>query len=83
MKNKGKKFVEENMYYYHDKPIVDKVQFIDNEKPIVVELFCGCGGTSCGFEMAGYNIAVGVDIHEPSIKTFKANHHNCSTILGE
>lgn len=83
MKNKGKKFVEENMYYYHDKPIVDKVQFIDNGKPIVVELFCGCGGTSCGFEMAGYNIAVGVDIHEPSIKTFKANHHNCSTILGD
>lgn len=33
--------------------------------------------------MAGYNIAVGVDIHEPSIETFKINHPKCSTILGD
>lgn len=83
MKNKGEKLVEENMYYHHGKPIVNKTKFVDTGQPIVVELFCGCGGTSCGFEMAGYNIAVGVDIHEPSIETFKLNHPNCSTILGD
>ena len=83
MEKQGERFTEENMYYYHDEPIIDKSEFIDNGKPIVVELFCGCGGTSCGFEMAGYNIAVGVDIHEPSIKTFKKNHPHCSTILGD
>ena len=83
MAKKGEKFVEENVYYYHDEPIINEHKFIDDGKPIVVELFCGCGGTSCGFEMAGYNIAVGVDIHEPSIKTFQKNHPNCSTILGD
>ena len=83
MEKKGERFTEENLYYYHDEPIIDKCEFLDNNQPIVVELFCGCGGTSCGFEMAGYNIAVGVDIHEPSIKTFKKNHPNCSTILGD
>lgn len=80
---KGKKIVEENLYYYHEKPIINKKKFIDDGNPVVVELFCGCGGTSCGFEMAGYNIAVGVDIHEPSIETFKKNHPKCSTILGD
>ena len=83
MISKGKKIVEENMYYYHEKPIIEKRKIIDDGKPIVVELFCGCGGTSCGFEMAGYNIAIGVDIHEPSINTFKKNHPNSSTILGD
>jgi len=49
----------------------------------VVELFSGCGGTSMGFEMAGFHIALGVDIHRPSVETFQHNHPNASTILGD
>src|SRR5262245_15995539 len=30
-------------------------------KPIVLDLFCGEGGMSQGFEMAGYEIALGVE----------------------
>ncbi|MBK6448653.1 MAG: DNA cytosine methyltransferase [Saprospiraceae bacterium] len=56
---------------------------IPNNRPIIVELFCGCGGTSMGFEMAGFEVVLGCDIHTPSIQTFKANHPNCSTILGD
>ena len=27
----------------------------------IVDLFCGCGGFSSGFENAGYNVVLGVD----------------------
>ena len=75
--------VEENGYYWHKEPLILKGQPIKNDKPIVVELFRGCGGTSLGFEMAGYQIAIGCDIHQPSITTFKNNHSNVSAVLGD
>lgn len=75
--------VEENGYYWKGEPIITKGRITDTNKPLVIELFCGCGGTSLGFEMAGYEISVGCDIHQPSIKTFKTNHPNVSTILGD
>jgi DNA (cytosine-5)-methyltransferase 1 len=34
-----------------------------------------------GFEMAGYEVILGCDIHKPSIDTFKYNHPNAATIL--
>lgn len=46
----------------------------------VLDLFCGCGGLSKGFEQAGYNILVGVDFNESALATFKRNH-NSSTAL--
>lgn len=75
--------VEENMYYWKGKPIIRKGNLPASEKPLVVELFCGCGGTSVGFEMAGYQIGVGCDIHRFSIETFRLNHEGVSTILGD
>lgn len=75
--------VEENAYYWKNDPIFTKGGVIPNDKPIVVELFCGCGGTSTGFKMAGFEVILGCDIHAPSIETFKANHPNSSTILGD
>lgn len=74
--------VEENSYYWKDDPIVTNGTISDDKKPLVVELFCGCGGTSLGFEMAGYEIALGCDIHQFAVKTFKHNHPNAWTILG-
>lgn len=75
--------VEENGYYWKKEPFITKGKLPNNDKPLVVELFCGCGGTSLGFEMAGFEISIGCDIHQPSIKTFKANHPNASTVLGD
>ena len=75
--------VEENGYYWRKEPLILKGQQIKNDKPLVVELFCGCGGTSLGFEMAGYQIAIGCDIHQPSITTFKNNHSNVTAVLGD
>lgn len=75
--------VEENSYYWKGTPFIRKGNFTPNGKPIVVELFCGCGGTSLGFEMAGFQIAVGADILTPAIETFRNNHEGVSTILGD
>lgn len=74
---------QENGYYWKKDPIFSKGGELPINKPIVIELFCGCGGTSIGFEMEGFEIALGCDIHTPSINTFKVNHPNASTILGD
>jgi len=63
--------VEENGYYWNKTPIFLPGSKVKNKKPTVVELFSGCGGTSYGFKMAGYEILLGLDIHMPSIQTFK------------
>jgi len=75
--------VEENAYYHKKEPVIHSGKIGELKKPLVVELFSGCGGTSLGFEMAGYEIAVGCDIHIPSIKTFQKSHPNSATILGD
>lgn len=40
----------------------------------VIDLFCGCGGLSYGFEMAGFEVALAIDMWEDAIKTFNHNH---------
>jgi DNA (cytosine-5)-methyltransferase 1 len=75
---------EESSYYWKGEPIVISEGNIDKlKKPLVGELFCGCGGTSVGFEMAGFDIAFGMDIHKPSIETFAANHPDAVSVLGD
>lgn len=75
--------VEENLYYWKNEPILKKGTNAGTEKPVIVELFCGCGGTSMGFEMAGFEVVLGCDIHQPSIKTFQQNHPESATITGD
>lgn len=40
----------------------------------VLDLFCGCGGLSKGFEEAGYNILIGIDFEQSALNTFNLNH---------
>lgn len=49
----------------------------------VIDLFCGCGGLSYGFEKAGYNILLGIDNDKMALKTFEYNHHNSKSICGD
>ena len=77
------KKIEENSYYWNGTPIITYRKPCVNDNPTVVELFCGCGGTSLGFEQAGYNILLGCDILKPAIETFLHNHPNTSAILGD
>lgn len=56
----------------------------------VLDLFCGCGGMSLGFEEAGFNVLLGVDLWEDALSTYKYNHNkseilhaDLSTLSGE
>ena len=40
----------------------------------VLDLFCGCGGLSCGFVQAGFNVILGIDNDKAALNTFQKNH---------
>ena len=46
------------------------------KSPRVIDLFCGIGGFSRGFEMADYDVAFGIDNWEVALKTFQKSHSN-------
>lgn len=45
-------------------------------QPTVVDLFCGCGGLSLGFEKLGFGIVASYDSWEPAIATYRTNFHH-------
>lgn len=45
-----------------------------------IDLFCGCGGFSKGFEQAGFKIVLGTDIWEDALITYKRNFPNAKII---
>lgn len=49
----------------------------------VLDLFCGAGGLSYGFESAGYNILVGIDNDQKALETFELNHKGSKSICGD
>lgn len=48
-----------------------------------IDLFCGCGGLSYGFEKAGYNILLGIDNDSKALETFELNHYGAKSICGD
>ena len=76
--------VQESGYLWKGSPIVfEKKKALPRSGLISVELFCGCGGTSIGLEMAGICCAVGCDLLEPAIQTFRGSHLSAAAILGD
>lgn len=49
-------------------------------KPVAIDLFCGCGGLSKGFEKAGFEIKLGIDCDVGFLKTFEKNHKNAKAL---
>ena len=41
-----------------------------------VDLFCGCGGMSLGFEKAGFNVCAGFELWQPAIRVYSANFNH-------
>ncbi|VVB57472.1 Modification methylase MthTI [uncultured archaeon] len=77
-------FTEQNMYYWGGEPkLFEAKEPADPTKLTAIEMFCGLGGTSLGFEMAGFQTILGVDIHAPSIETFRNSHVHAAAILGD
>lgn len=52
-------------------------------KPTVIDLFCGAGGLSKGFEMNGFHVIGGIDFDKASIETFSKNHPNSTAVCGD
>ena len=44
------------------------------KKNKIIDLFCGCGGLSMGFEQAGFDIALAIDFWKDAITTYNHNH---------
>jgi len=48
-----------------------------------LDLFCGPGGFATGFEWAGFTTVAGIDIHEPSLRTYQHNHPQAGVLLAD
>ena len=55
----------------------------DNKELKVLDLFCGCGGLSLGFEMAGFRIVAGVDSWIDALDTFQRNHNGAKAVKAD
>jgi len=49
----------------------------------VLDLFCGCGGLSLGFEMAGFDVKLAIDNWEDALVTYRRNHKGTKTLNGD
>ena len=43
------------------------------EKPVALDLFCGCGGFALGFQQAGFDIIAGIDNDKEALFTLEKN----------
>lgn len=56
---------------------------MNNKTYTAIDLFCGCGGLSYGFEKAGFDILVGIDNDNMALNTFELNHKGSKTICDD
>ncbi|MCL2811672.1 MAG: DNA cytosine methyltransferase [Clostridia bacterium] len=56
---------------------------MQNHRPTAIDLFCGAGGMSLGFEQAGFDIVSAVEIDPIHAAVHKYNFPVCNTICGD
>lgn len=56
---------------------------MNDNQHTVLDLFCGCGGLSLGFEKAGFNVLLGIDMWKDALETFKYNHKNSAILCAD
>ncbi len=49
----------------------------------VIDLFCGAGGSSSGFRLAGFNLVGALDINAAAARTHEMNFPECRTVVGD
>lgn len=55
----------------------------EKNKYNAIDLFCGAGGLSLGFQQAGFNILLGIDNDAQALQTFKNTHNKSQVICGD
>lgn len=53
---------------------------VEKNRPIGIDLFCGVGGMSLGFEQAGFHVVAAVDANEINTATHAKNFPHCKTL---
>lgn len=56
------------------------LQSENNNKPTLIDLFCGAGGLSLGFIEAGFRVLLANDIQDVCCETYKYNHPEIPSI---
>ena len=56
---------------------------MSKRKYTVLDLFCGCGGLSLGFEKAGFKVELAIDNWEDALITYRKNHKGTKTVNGD
>lgn len=54
-----------------------------NQQPILVDLFCGCGGFGLGAELAGFHTIVAVDVDTTLQSAYKNNFPNTNVMAAD
>lgn len=64
--------------------LISKEKTLDSEEKVpFVDLFCGAGGLSVGFESAGFKSVYAIDNDAAAIETYKYNHPDCHTVCSD
>ena len=53
---------------------------LPENRPPIIDLFCGAGGLTLGFESAGFSTCLAVDNDELACKSFKTNFPRCQAV---
>ncbi len=56
---------------------------MNTKKFNILDLFCGCGGLSKGFEKADFNIILGIESDKNIGKTFEKNHKKSKILIDD
>ncbi len=54
-----------------------------SERPIGIDLFCGAGGMSLGFELAGFDVVAAIDADPIHVETHSRNFPLCKTLKAD
>lgn len=49
----------------------------------IIDLFCGAGGSSTGFKLAGFNLVGALDYNKKAVETHKLNYPECKTVVAD
>lgn len=59
---------------------ISDAQSMSCKRPIGIDLFCGVGGMSLGFQQAGFDVVAAIDIEKNNVETHEKNFPECKTL---